>query len=140
MKNMMNRLVLVWISTLLSLGCVTANAQDATQAEVLRQVQTSDASVVILDVRTPEEYAAGHVPGALNIPHDQIESRLGELVKLKDKEIIVYCRTGRRTALAMDSMAKHGFTRMRHLEGDMNQWQENKLPVQTSAAPTAGKR
>lgn len=62
----------------------------------------------LLDVRTPEEFAAGHVPGAINIPVDQLEQRLGELGPT-DAPIVVYCHSGRRSARAARLLDKQGY-------------------------------
>ena len=74
----------------------------------------------VLDVRTPQEYAAGHVPGAVNVPHDQLASRLAEVPK--DKDVVLYCKSGRRAGIAADVLAANGYTRLSHLEGDMPAW------------------
>ena len=81
----------------------------------------------VLDVRTPQEYAAGHVPGAVNVPQEQLASRLAEVPK--DKDVVIYCRSGRRSALAADVLAANGYTRLSHLDGDMNAWVEKGRPV-----------
>ena len=60
--------------------------------------------VVVLDVRTIEEFRAGHVPGALHIPVDELEKRLGEVPT--DKPVFILCRTGRRAAVAYDILMK----------------------------------
>jgi phage shock protein E len=99
-------------------GEATLIAPEALQARIAKK----DASLVVLDVRTPEEFAAGHVPGARNIPHDQLDSRLNELLGIKDKEIVLYCRSGRRTALAVDTLKANGFNKLLHLDGDMQKW------------------
>jgi phage shock protein E len=85
---------------------------------------------VILVVRTPEEFAAGHVPGARNIPHDQLPNRLAELAGAKNKEIVVYCRSGRRSEMAIDTLSSQGFERLLHLDGDMIKWQQEHRPVE----------
>lgn len=131
----MRALIRLVLLSLLSLSVHADEPRDVTQTEVIKRIETQDQATVILDVRTPEEFAAGHLQGAINVPHDQIDTRAADLLKSKDKEVIVYCRSGRRTALAIDSLSKLGFTRLRHLDGDMNKWQQNKLPVQTSTAP-----
>ncbi len=61
------------------------------QASLLKRIEKKDASMVILDVRTPEEYAAGHVPGAINIPYTHLPSRISEVADAGDKDIVVYC-------------------------------------------------
>jgi rhodanese-related sulfurtransferase len=81
----------------------------------------------VLDVRTPQEYAEGHVPGAVNVPQDQLASRLAEVPK--DKDVVIYCRSGRRSALAADVLAANGYSRLSHLEGDMNAWVAKGRPV-----------
>ena len=94
-----------------------------------------DATLVVLDVRTPEEYADGHVPGAINIPHDQVEPRLAELASARDKDVVVYCRSGKRAALALGVLQKSGFTKLLHLEGDMRAWSASGRPVETVPGP-----
>jgi phage shock protein E len=76
----------------------------------------------LLDVRTPEEFAAGHVPGARNIPLAELESRLAELSAARAGDVVVYCRSGRRAATALDILKAHGFEHLLHLEGDMQGW------------------
>ncbi len=67
-------------------------------------------SNVIIDVRTPEEFASGHLDGAINIPYDQIEAKRAALDKVKkDENILVYCRSGRRSEIAKQSLNKLGF-------------------------------
>jgi len=65
----------------------------------------------LVDVRTRQEFDAGHVPGAVLIPYDQIAVRASELGK-KDTPIVLYCRTGRRTAIARQALEALGFTRV----------------------------
>jgi len=77
----------------------------------------------VLDVRTPEEYASGYVPGALNIPHDQLASRLAEVPK--DRPVVLYCRSGRRAALAAEVLEANGYKDLEHLDGDMQAWTEH---------------
>ena len=104
------------------------------QETLLARMAQHQQDLLILDVRTPEEFAAGHIPGAVNIPHDQIAARLGELETAKSKDIVVYCRTGRRSSLALDILQANGFKQLSHLEGDMVAWQAQNRPIATSAA------
>jgi len=83
----------------------------------------------VLDVRSPEEFKEGHVPGAVNIPYDQMASRLSEVPK--DKDVVLYCRSGRRAGIAAEVLQANGYTRLSHLEGDMNAWLEKGRPVET---------
>lgn len=108
-------------------------------AEVLlARAAAHDPALVVLDVRTPAEYAAGHVPGAINVPHDEVEGRLDELAGLRDKDVVVYCKGGRRAALALEVLGRHGYTRLWHLDGDMQGWEAAGRPVEKApdaAAP-----
>ncbi len=71
--------------------------------------------VKVVDVRTPEEFASGHVPGAVNIPYDQLPARAGEL-GAPSTPILVYCRTGRRSGVAAQTLREKGFTRLWDLQ------------------------
>jgi rhodanese-related sulfurtransferase len=82
----------------------------------------------VLDVRSPEEFKEGHVPGAVNIPYDQMASRLAEVPK--DKDVVLYCRSGRRAGIAAEVLGNNGYTRLSHLEGDMPAWIEKGRPVE----------
>jgi rhodanese-related sulfurtransferase len=85
--------------------------------------------VLVLDVRPPEEYAAGHLPGAVNIPIKQLENRLAELPKRK--EIVAYCR-GPYCLMsfdAVDKLRKRGL-RARRLQDGFPEWKAAGLPVE----------
>ena len=75
---------------------------------------------LLVDVRTPEEFAAGHISGARNIPLDQVTARASAL-KPADAPVIVYCRSGARSALAKRLLKSAGRTDVRNL-GAMSRW------------------
>jgi phage shock protein E len=104
------------------------------QTELLERLAREDSGLVVLDVRTAAEFAAGHVPGARNVSHEQLAARIGELAALKDQQLVLYCRSGRRTQLAEQTLRAAGFTRLLHLEGDWLAWQAGQRPVQRPAA------
>ena len=83
----------------------------------------------ILDVRTREEYAAGHVPGAVNIPYDELSSRLAEIDADKAAEVVVYCQSGRRADVAEGLLRRAGYTNLRDLEGHMQAWNRSGHPT-----------
>ena len=113
------------IAGLLFSAFVTAQATD------ISQQQFSDLpNKVLLDVRTPEEFAEGHVPGAVNMPYDQLASFKQTLDGFKDNNLVVYCRSGRRAAVAVQWLQEQGFEQLYHLDGDMLGWQEAKLPIE----------
>ena len=103
-------------------------AAPMTQEQLLEHQAKHPDHLFLLDVRTPQEFAEGHVPGAVNIPHDQVASRLAEVPK--DKDVVLYCRSGRRAGLAADVLAANGYKRLSHLEGDMTAWAANGRPVE----------
>jgi rhodanese-related sulfurtransferase len=85
---------------------------------------------LILDVRTPEEFAAGHVPGARNVPYDALAGRLGELAIAPGSEIVVHCQSGVRAAKAERVLADAGYTNVRDLDGHWKAWSEAGLPTE----------
>lgn len=70
-------------------------------------------TTLMIDVRTPAEYAAGHVAGAVNIPYDRIAQKIAALPGAsRDEAILVYCRSGRRSAIAKQALERQGFRRV----------------------------
>ncbi len=84
---------------------------------------------VILDVRTSGEFASGHIPGAIHIPHTQVSRRLKELEEHRAREIVVYCARGPRAYGAESVLRKAGFDKVRHLRGDITGWRRDGRPV-----------
>jgi rhodanese-related sulfurtransferase len=105
-------------------------AQDISQKQ-LQQLMKADTKVVLLDVRTVEEYEQGHIPNAVNIPHKELEARLAELSGKQNSQIVIYCRSGRRAEVAKQVLVKEGFTQLDHLIGDFNAWTSSELPIAT---------
>lgn len=115
-------------------------------SELLRQIQSGTAPL-ILDVRTPAEVAAGHVPGARNIPHDELATRLDEVLAMGALgartgaryaivgHLVVYCRTGRRSRLAAAVLERASFDRILYLEGEWTGWVAQGLPVEKARLP-----
>lgn len=77
----------------------------------------ADKQTVWLDVRTAEEYAAGHLTGAINIPHTDITARIAELKLDKATPIAVYCRSGRRSGIAMEALQQLGYSNVSNQGG-----------------------
>ena len=90
----------------------------------------NDSTLVLLDVRTPAEYnsESGHLQNALLIPLQELENRVDELNKFKNKDILVYCRTGHRSAKASELLLKHGY-KVYNMAGGINKWNAEGLPV-----------
>lgn len=111
-------------------GSTTAATGSPITVQALAQrVEAGDAPVV-LDVRTPAEFARGHVPGAINIPYDQLASRLDEVPAHQGDEVVVHCERGGRAAKAEGVLKDAGYTDVRDLEGHFQAWEAAGLPVQ----------
>ncbi len=98
---------------------------DSSQATTL--VNREDG--VIVDIRDANDFKAGHIAGARNIPQSRLDERLGELDKFKDKPVIVVCKHGQSSGIAVAKLGKAGFARAAKLKGGMSQWQADNLPV-----------
>jgi rhodanese-related sulfurtransferase len=85
-------------------------------------------NVQVIDVRTPGEYAGGHVPGAINIPHMSVVARKGELAD--DKQLVFICQMGQRSALACEFAAAVGFKDLINVEGGTEAWIKAGYPVE----------
>jgi phage shock protein E len=128
MDRRMNRYALVLLLGLSPLAA-QANRPAVAPAAVAELAARADAPLV-LDVRTPEEFAAGHVPGAILIPHDQLSARLGELDR--SRWVLVYCKSGRRAGIAEELLVKEGFE-VRQIEGSWLRWTAEGRPAETGA-------
>ena len=106
-----------------------AGAVLVTQEEMVRLIDAG-AAPLILDVRRPDEFAAGHVPGAVLIPHTELAERLAEIDAAREAGVIVYCESGRRAGMAEELLIAQGFSNVQHLEGDMRAWRRAKLPIE----------
>jgi rhodanese-related sulfurtransferase len=104
-----------------------ATVQPMSQETLLQHQAQHPDHLFLLDVRTPQEYAEGHIAGAVNVPYDQLATRLAEVPK--DKDVVLYCRSGRRAGIAAEVLAANGYKRLSHLEGDMIAWTEKGRPV-----------
>jgi rhodanese-related sulfurtransferase len=112
-------------------GCA-GTAGEGGVREITQQALLSDPpeNVLILDVRSSREYRAGHVPNALNIPHNELVARLSELESATDRPIVVYCKSGHRAGLATSMLGEAGYTDLHHLTGDMDAWKAQGFPTE----------
>ncbi len=129
----MRRLVTLIAGALLAVSVYAGDVGIIDQEALLTRIAQQDGDLLILDVRTPAEYEAGHIPGAVNLSHDQLETRLAELAPYKSKDIVAYCRSGRRTALALGVLQANGFEHLWHLKGDMLAWRAANRPLEQGA-------
>jgi rhodanese-related sulfurtransferase len=94
-----------------------------------KAMMESNPSLSIVDVRTIQEFAQGHLKGAVNIPLSDLPLRSGELEK--NKPILVYCHTGNRSAQASAILVKAGFTHIYNMEGGISAWTNSGYPTVT---------
>jgi rhodanese-related sulfurtransferase len=87
-------------------------------------------NAVVLDVREPGEYDAGHVLNSKLIPLGKLKERMGELEKYKDQPIVVVCRSGNRSGTACFILGKQGFSQVYNLTGGVQAWQKANLPLE----------
>ncbi len=101
---------------------------DIAEVEVSGVSTILDAGAILLDVREPEEWEAGHAPGALHIPLAQLPDKIPDLAR--SEPIVVICRSGGRSALATEWLTTAGFDAA-NLLGGMQQWAQAGLAVET---------
>jgi rhodanese-related sulfurtransferase len=94
----------------------------------LSERRASGTAPVIIDVRTPEEYAQGHIPGALNIPFDRVAERVSDIDA--PHGVALYCMVGPRARKGEAALLEAGYTSVFHLEGGLAAWQAAGLPVE----------
>ena len=111
----MRKLLPILLSALMFTGCAaTSNSQANTYRQITMDeavdMMAQEIGYIILDVRRPDEFAEGHIPGAINVANETIGT--DEIPELPDKNqlIMVYCRSGRRSKEASEKLAKQGYT------------------------------
>ncbi len=87
------------------------------KAEEAKKIMDSGEEHIILDTREQDEFDEGHIPGAILIPYTEIENKAEEMLPDKDAQILVYCRSGRRSKIASESLAKLGYTNVKEFGG-----------------------
>ena len=111
----MKKLIPILLSALMFTGCAgTSNNQTNTYRSITMDeavtMMAQETGYIILDVRRPDEFAAGHIPNAINVPNESIGTdEISELPN-KDQLIMVYCRSGRRSKEASEKLVKLGYT------------------------------
>jgi rhodanese-related sulfurtransferase len=86
---------------------------------------------IVIDVRMPDEYRAGHVPYAMNIPIDQLGRRLGEFESVKDRQFALICESGNRSEKGVALLRQAGFKSVAHVPEGMRGWRESGRRVVT---------
>jgi len=111
----MKKLIPILLSALMFTGCAgTSNSQTNTYRSITMDeavdMMAKETGYIILDVRRPDEFAAGHIPNAINVPNESIGTDEIPELSNKDQLIMVYCRSGRRSKEASEKLVKLGYT------------------------------
>lgn len=91
-------------------------------AEEAHSLLKTNKDMVVIDVRTIEEFKSGHIPGAKSIPVGKIASRINELENYKDKPVLVHCASGGRSPEAVRILLKNNFTKIHHMNRGLSDW------------------
>ena len=116
------RFLIALLTFTLPFGCVgcsddgSATYEQISGAEA-KALMDSESGYIIIDARTQEEYDQGHIPGAIMIPEYEIAERAEKELPDKDKLILVYCRSGRRSKIAAEELVKLGYTNVKEFGG-----------------------
>ena len=82
-----------------------------------KEIMDSGEAYILLDVREQEEFDEAHIPGAILIPYTKIDAKAEEMIPVKDVQILVYCRSGRRSKIASESLINLGYTNVKEFGG-----------------------
>ena len=121
----MRKIIPFFLSLLIMAGCSVPVEQEASYRQISMDeaitMMETESNYIILDVRTPEEFAEKHIPDAINIPNETIGTE--EIPELPDKEqlILVYCRSGNRSKQASEKLVRLGYTNIVEF-GGINDW------------------
>lgn len=124
--------IVALVFSLFSAVIFAGETPQISQQDLLTALKAPKHNIVVLDVRSAQEYENGHIVDAINVSHNTITENLNFLSQYKDKTVVVYCRSGRRAGVAEHILAENNFKDLRHLTGDMNGWLKAKLPVITA--------
>ncbi|MBF0263710.1 MAG: rhodanese-like domain-containing protein [Gammaproteobacteria bacterium] len=125
-----NNLLLIVVWTILFYMIINSFIKgkwDKTPLEVVQIINKEN--TVVVDVREPSEFEAGHIADSVHIPLGQVKSRLNELDKYKNQTIVVSCRSGHRSSRAVSILRRSGYEQVFNLKGGIVAWEGEKLPV-----------
>lgn len=131
------------LALVLSFGCTTTQKPMTTQEmvaeakEQVEEISVAEAKVefdsgkaLFLDVREPEEFEKGHIPGAKNLPRGLLEFKIETVVPDKSARVIGYCKVGGRGCLAVQTLARLGYTDVANMDGGWTAWVKAGYPVE----------
>ena len=119
--------LIILFTLVLGLSKAIALEESSVSADEFTKLDKNE--LTLLDVRTVGEYNDGFIPGAINMPVAELPEMFKALGD-KDKQVVVYCRSGFRAARAISYLKDQGFTNLVHLEGDYGSWEAEKRPIE----------
>ena len=120
----MKKYMMIIFAVLLAAGLTGCNNEDTYKQISMDEavaMMEEETDYIILDVRTPEEFAEKHIPGAINVPNETIKSKKVPELPREDQLILVYCRSGNRSKQASEKLAKIGYANVYEF-GGINDW------------------
>ena len=96
-------------------------------------VKMNSDNLMIVDVREPHEFILGHIENALNLPLGKLKDQINTLDKYKNKDILLVCQSGTRSAPACKTLLAAGFEKVFNLDGGMQAWEDNKFPIKITS-------
>ena len=105
-------------------------ATEQTDAEAVHDALRAGEEVTVVDVREPDEFEGGHLPGAKPLPRGLLEYKAADELPDKDARIVVHCAVGGRGSLAAKSLKEMGYTNVANMDGGMNAWRERGYEVE----------
>ena len=127
MRNLLKYCGLSFI--ILMLGCAAASAGESISPQEASAMYAGQKAVIV-DVREDSEWNAGHIPGAIHIPLGQLNDRLSELKPYKDRPVITQCKSGGRSAKALDLLKSAGFSTVYTMDGGIIAWDKAGLKTE----------
>ena len=119
--------------TLLTLFLFSSNLHAIellTVKQLKEEIDQTNQSLIILDVRTREEFNSGRIKNSINIPHDLLLSDISLVADYKSEKVVVYCRSGKRAKLVLNRLSDEGFRTLIDVDGDMLAWNSANLPIE----------
>ncbi len=115
----------------INLNLGSENVTNITTETAYNMILNNDSSsnIIILDVRSQEEYDIEHLNNSIIIPQDELEGRISEIEQYKNVEIIVYCYSGTRSTFASGILENNGFLKINNMLGGINKWKSDGYPV-----------
>ncbi len=117
------------LALLLAAPALAGEVQSIDPEALLAALKAKQERILVLDVRSEEEFEAGHVPGAVHIPYDQLESRIDEVEAASPDKVVVYCERGGRAGKAEATLQQAGIEEVYDLEGHMKGWRDANRPT-----------